>query len=76
MLRLITRVVRYSALMVMLFCSVTSMPSNGENASLMLTVDTLNIELGTGIPVVASLMNPNPFIYSIYVLYEAYEPTA
>ena len=38
--RLSTRVRRYSALMVMLFCSVTSTPSSGENDSLIETVGT------------------------------------
>ncbi len=60
----------------MLLLSVTSIPSNGENDSLMLTVDTLYIELGIGAPVVASLMNPSPFMYSMKVLYDEYEPTA
>ena len=36
------------------------MPSRGENASLMLTVDTLYMELGMGLPDVASVMNPRP----------------
>ena len=66
---------RYSIFTVMLFCNVTSTPSNGENDSLMLTVETLYMELGTGAPVVASLMNPRPFMYSMKVLYELYEPT-
>ena len=68
MLRLSTLVVRYSSLQVMLFCSVTSMPSSGANDSLMLTVLILYIELGMGLPVVASVMNPSPFIYSWNVL--------
>ena len=52
-----------------------STPSNGENDSLMLTVETLYIELGTGLPVVASTTKPVPFIYSMNVLYELYPPT-
>ncbi len=52
------RVWRYSSLAVMLLRNVTSMPNSGENDSLMLTVDTLNMELGTRLPVVASVMNP------------------
>ena len=35
-----------------------SMPSNGEKVSLMLTVDTLYMLLGIGLPVVTSLMKP------------------
>src|SRR3712207_8720610 len=45
----------YSALSVMLLLNVRSMPSSGENASFIDTVEMLYIELGTGIPVVASL---------------------
>ena len=66
--RLSTRVVRYSNFSVMLFCSVTSRPSNGEKASLRLTVETLNMLEGIGLPVVASLTNPSPFITSMNVL--------
>ena len=76
MLRLSTRVVRYSSFAVRLFSNVRSMPSSGENDSLMLTVDTLYMELGMGFPVVASFTKPSPFIYSMKVLYELYEPTA
>ena len=70
MLRLSTRVLRYSALTVRLLFSVTSMPSSGENDSLMLTVDTLYIEFGVGMPVVASVMKPSPPMYSMNVLYD------
>ena len=70
------RIFLYSTLHVRLLLKVKSTPSSGENASLMLTVDTLYIELGVEFPVVASLMNPRSFIYSIHVLYELYEPTA
>ena len=55
-----TRVWRYSTLAVRLFCKVTSTPSRGENDSLMLTVETLYIELGMGLPVVASVIKPMP----------------
>ena len=59
-----TRVVRYSTLPVRLFCMVKSIPMSGANDSLMLTVDTLYIELGMEAPEVASVMNPKPSIYS------------
>ena len=68
MLRLSTRVVRYSSLQVRLLCIVRSMPRSGANDSLMLTVLMLYIEFGTGLPVEASVMNPSPFMYSWKVL--------
>lgn len=52
------RVWRYSSFAVMLLRKVTSTPNSGENDSLMLTVETLNMELGTRLPVVASVMKP------------------
>ena len=70
------RVVRYSILSVMLFCRVTSMPSRGEKDSFMLTCETLYIEFGCGMPVVALLMKPSPPIYSTNVEKLLYEPTA
>ena len=66
--RVMTRVVRYSSLQVRLFRKVTSTPSRGEKASLMLTVETLYIDEGMGLPVVTSLTNPSPFMYSMKVL--------
>ena len=59
---------RYSTFAVRLFSNVMSTPSRGENASLMLTLDTLNMLLGVGAPVVVSLTKPSPFIYSWKVL--------
>ena len=77
MLRFSVRMVLYSSLHVRLFCNVTSMPSSGENDSLMLTVETLYIDDGTGMPVVASEMKPRPGpINSMKVLYDWYAPTA
>ena len=52
------RVWRYSSFAVMLLRKVTSTPNSGENDSLMLNVETLNMELGTRLPVVASVMKP------------------
>ena len=68
MLRLSTRVVRYSSLQVRLLCIVRSMPRSGANDSLMLTVLMLYIVFGTGLPVEASVMTPSPFMYSWKVL--------
>ena len=57
--RLSTRVVRYSSLAVRLLLKVMSMPSSGEKASLMLTVETLYMDEGMGLPVVASVTKPS-----------------
>ena len=67
-LRLSWRVVLYSNLQVRLLFRVTSTPSSGAKFSVRLTVDTLNMLLGTGLPVVASVMNPKPPVDSIQVL--------
>ena len=45
-----------------------AIPNNGENDSLILTCEMLNMLLGDGLPVVASLTKPRPFIYSWKVL--------
>ena len=63
-----TRVVLYSTLQERLLCKVTSRPRSGEKFSLMLTVEILNMLLGTGLPVVASVTNPRPFMNSCHVL--------
>ena len=68
MLRLRTLVERYSTLHVRLLRKVMSIPSNGEKDSLMLTALTLYMLPGTGLPVVASLIKPRPFMYSTNVL--------
>ena len=67
-LRFNTRVERYSNRVVKLLLNVTSSPNKGEKASLMLTAETLYMLLGTGIPVVALVTNPKPFINSWKVL--------
>ena len=51
--------------------NVMSIPKRGEKASLMLTVDTLYIDDGIGMPEVASDTKPIPGpISSIKVLYD------
>ena len=65
--RFSTRVVRYSSLMVMLFCNVTSIPNSGENCSLMLTVEMLYMLEGVSEPSVA-LTNPKSPMYSSHEL--------
>ena len=64
MLRVSTRVLRYSTLAVRLLRKVMSMPTSGEKLSLMLTVEMSNMQLGTGLPVVTSCTKPKPFMYS------------
>ena len=63
--RLSVRIFLYSALAVRPLLKVMSTPMRGEKDSLMLTVETLYIELGTGLPVVTSLMNPHSPMYSM-----------
>ena len=70
-LRVRLRVVRYSTLHVKPLSKDTSTPSSGEKASLMLTVLTLYMLLGTGLPVVASVMKPMSPMLCIHVLNEA-----
>ena len=45
-----------------------STPMSGENDSLMLTCEILNMLLGVTLPVAVSSMKPIPFIYSWKVL--------
>ena len=56
--RVTARVWRYSSFAVILLRKVTSSPKRGEKASLRDTMETLNIELGMGSPVVALVMKP------------------
>ena len=65
MLRVSTRVLRYSTFAVRLLWKVMSTPARGAKLSLMLTVDTSYMPEGIGLPVATSLTKPKPSIYSI-----------
>ena len=63
--RLRVRILLYFNAAVMPLLKDMSTPMRGEKDSLMLTVETLYMEDGMGLPVVTSLMNPQSFIYSM-----------
>ena len=63
------REVLYSALHVMLLCSVTSIPMNGANASVMVTMGMLYMDEGMTLLFVGSMMNPSSPSVCIQLLY-------
>ena len=63
--RLRVRTLLKSSLAVRSLLKVMLIPMSGEKFSLMLTVETLYMDDGIGLPVVTSLMKPQSFMYSM-----------